>query len=68
MLLLIRTPLVRLTRTYPRGVGAPRTDGPVVPATLFGRYLRSSPRGPLRRLSTSPSGTQTACALGKGKR
>jgi hypothetical protein len=30
-------------------------------------YGISLPRGPLRRLSTSPSGTQTACALGKNK-
>jgi hypothetical protein len=64
VLLLIRTPLVRLTRTSSRSERAPRSMlAPAVPVSFFGRYHRSPSRGPLRRLGTSPSGTQTACAF-----
>ena len=65
VLLLIRTPLVRLTRTYPRSERATRTDGPALPISFFSRYLRLTSRGPLGGLSTSSSGTQTPCGLGK---
>ena len=36
-LLLIRTPLARITRTYPRRERATRTDGPALPVS----FLRS---------------------------
>jgi hypothetical protein len=45
VLLLTRTPLARLTWTYPRRERATRTDGPALPVSFFGRYLRSPPRG-----------------------
>ena len=65
MLLLIRTPLARLTWI---DLGVKELLGPLVLRCLFppyGPYLRSPPRGPLGGLGTSSSGTQTPCGLAK---
>jgi hypothetical protein len=63
--LVTRTPLVPRNQPCLLLTVLLGTDGPcvawVVAAACYGP---SVPRGPLGGLSTSPSGTQTACALG----
>jgi hypothetical protein len=65
VLLLTCTPLVDQVQPCLGVKELLRTDGPSVACFLLTAcYAPSLPRGPLRRLSTSPSGTQAPCGLG----